>query len=159
MKSLLSNIVSIVLIMISILLIPIYQNAGITKRNDYANMQSAMRTFLDQAIDTKRVSDDMLNDLILATTACSTPFELKLTRGTPVANPVAKSKTADVIEPYEIKTVYVTRDFLDGGSLNTGDQLILEAIPKAPNAGLIFSEAIFGIKSSHPDIRFSAMVR
>lgn len=102
-----SLVLSVILLFLSLIVLPIYFVSIINYRDDLNTVQTASRNFIDRAIDTKEITEDMVADLNLQLASCNSTFTYTVSKEVKVTNPKGDGSG-------EVVTTWIYTDVNDG---------------------------------------------
>ncbi len=144
--------ISIVILFIGLIVLPSYYIGIVNWRNDMDTAMTAGRDFIDKAIDTRQISQDMEDDLNLALAGCSAHFSYSVVREIPITNPTAGNNGKETYTSY-IQSENLKEEF------QTGDIITIEIKQESDTLFQRIAQTFLSTAYAKKTIRFSAMVR
>ena len=144
--------ISIVILFIGLIVLPSYYIGIVNWRNDMDTAMTAGRDFIDKAIDTRQISQDMEDDLNLALAGCSAHFSYSVVREIPITNPTAGNNGKETYPSY-IQSENLKEEF------QTGDIITIEIKQESDTLFQRIAQTFLSTAYAKKTIRFSAMVR
>lgn len=149
-NAIIGTVICFILAVVCLVVTPMYYIGIIEWARSESEVLSDARNLIDEVIDTRRLTEDMLADFDLALAAKSSYYRATITREVKVINP-------DPANPGQTYTNYIVMDKMD--EWTQGDLIIVDIENIGTNIFRSMARIMLGMNIMDSDIRLVGRVR
>ena len=150
MKNVISSVLSVIAIALLLFVTPQYYTGIIQWSKAQSEAIAYTRELIDTVIDTRQLTDDVLNDYTLNMASTTEYYKFTITRKVKCVMPDPKT-------PGQTYSTYINAD--DISQYNQGDRIIVEVEPVGVNTAQMISSSILGTSDISAGFRLAGRVR
>lgn len=150
MKNIFGSLIAVILAFFMLGVAPMYYIGIIQWQNSQSQALAYTRNVVDEVIDTKVLSDDVLDDYSINMASLSNSYNFTIYRKVKITNP-------DPVNAGQTYSTYVTVD--DNRTYDQGDLIVIEVTPTGKNVAQSFAQSLLGLRSPSAGFTLPGRVR
>lgn len=150
MKNVISTVLSIIAIVLLLYVTPAYYTGAVQWAKSQSEALAYTRDLIDIVIDTRQLTEDVLNDYALNMSSTSEYFKYTIIRKVKCVMP-------DPVNPGKTYSTYIVVD--DISQYNQGDRIIVKVEPVGTSIYQIISHSVLGFASVSDGFTLPGRVR